>query len=188
MERNPYSAPATPVADIDPAMDDMAGEVLFFPVSATKLVLMSIVTFGIYELYWFYRNWELYRKRNGADIRPFWRAFFAFFFCYSLFEEIRKQADRHGVAGSVPAGLLTILWIAVSIMWRLPDPYWLISYLAVLVLLPANAVANRVNAMVAPGHATNSGFGAWNIAGLLVGGALLLLVVVGLVTIGTEPY
>lgn len=29
----------------------------YFPVSNTKLVLMSLATLGFYELYWFYKNW-----------------------------------------------------------------------------------------------------------------------------------
>ena len=32
---------------------------IFFPVSTLKLILMSIVTFGSYEIYWFYKNWKL---------------------------------------------------------------------------------------------------------------------------------
>jgi len=32
-----------------------AGQPIFFPVSRLKLVIMSTVTFGIYELYWFYK-------------------------------------------------------------------------------------------------------------------------------------
>ncbi len=34
-------------------------EVYFFTTSTLKLMLMSICTFGIYELYWFYKNWVL---------------------------------------------------------------------------------------------------------------------------------
>jgi len=31
----------------------------FFTPSTLKFVLMSVCTFGIYELYWFYKNWTL---------------------------------------------------------------------------------------------------------------------------------
>ncbi len=61
---------------------------LYFPVSLLKLVIMSVVTAGIYEIYWMYKNWALVREREKLDIRPFWRAFFGFFFCYSLFKRV----------------------------------------------------------------------------------------------------
>jgi hypothetical protein len=51
------------------------GQPIFFPVSPLKLVVMSTVTFGIYELYWFYQNWKLVKHRTRRDIMPFWRAF-----------------------------------------------------------------------------------------------------------------
>ena len=35
----------------------------FFAVPLWKLALMSFFTFGIYELYWFYRNWQRVRVR-----------------------------------------------------------------------------------------------------------------------------
>lgn len=31
---------------------------VFFAVSPLKLVVMSVVTFGLYELFWFYKNWH----------------------------------------------------------------------------------------------------------------------------------
>ncbi len=34
----------------------------FFTTSTLKLTLMSICTFGIYELYWFYKNWVLIKE------------------------------------------------------------------------------------------------------------------------------
>jgi hypothetical protein len=30
---------------------------MYFPVSRLKLAVMSTCTLGIYELYWFYKNW-----------------------------------------------------------------------------------------------------------------------------------
>ena len=53
----------------------------FFAVSVPKLILLSTCTSGLYELFWFYKNWRLVREREDSDILPFWRAFFGFFFC-----------------------------------------------------------------------------------------------------------
>src|SRR5690349_17919588 len=76
----------TPPPPIGPASSLPTGQPAFFPVSPVKLVVMSTFTFGIYELYWFYRNWKLIKQRTGASITPFWRAFFGILFCYQCFK------------------------------------------------------------------------------------------------------
>jgi hypothetical protein len=62
-----------------------------FPVSLMKLTVMSIVTLGLYELYWFYKNWTLIKERGKLEIAPFWRAFFAYFFCYQCFSPLQAN-------------------------------------------------------------------------------------------------
>ena len=53
------------------------GQPAFFAVSPLKLIVMSTATLGIYELYWFYKNWKLIKQRTESNIMPFWRAFLA---------------------------------------------------------------------------------------------------------------
>jgi hypothetical protein len=156
-----------------------AGSPLFFPVSILKLVVMSTVTFGFYELYWFYQNWKLVRHRTKRDIMPFWRAFFGFFFCYSMFREIQVSASERGLTATFSSGILTILWIGVTICHRLPDPYWLVSMLAVFALLPVQRTVSKLNACVTTNYDLNSRFTGWNIAGIVIGGLFLVFVVIG---------
>jgi len=151
----------------------------YFAVSLLKFTLMSIFTFGIYELYWFYRNWTLIRQREGTDISPFWRAFFAVFFCYPLFSRIRAYATSLDLHQSVPAGPLAAGWIITTLLWKLPDPYWLLSNLAFLFILPVQAVANRINSTVAPDHDPNRHFTAWNLVGVASGAVLMILAIIG---------
>ena len=54
---------------------------IFFATSPLKLVVMSTVTLGFYELFWFYANWQRLKRRRHPRISPFWRTFFAIFFC-----------------------------------------------------------------------------------------------------------
>jgi hypothetical protein len=39
-----------------------------FTASTFKLVLMSLCTFGLYEVYWFYKNWVCIKKRTGENL------------------------------------------------------------------------------------------------------------------------
>lgn len=105
---------------------------VYFSVSPLKLVVMSICTLGIYDLYWYYKNWRLIKEREQLDIMPFWRAFFAYFFCYSCFKKIRGTAASLNLNRYIAAGPLATGWIIVAILWKLPDPYWLLTYFSVL--------------------------------------------------------
>lgn len=146
---------------------------LFFPVSIMKLVLLSVCTLGFYELYWFYKNWKFVNERENLQIWPIWRAFFAFFFCYSLFARINVSSDTLGIESRASPGVLAAAWIIVTLSWKLPDPYMLISFLAVFALVPIQKVVNDINHVAAPGHDTNKRFGPRAI-GLIVAGSILL--------------
>jgi hypothetical protein len=154
-------------------------EPIFFPVSPLKLVVMSTVTFGFYEAFWFYKNWQLIKLRTQRQMQPFWRAVFPVFFCYSLFKEIHHAASQQSIAATYNPLLLAVAWIALRIAIRFPDPYWLVVWLSPLILLIIQQTVNRLNTSIAPAHDPNSHFSAWNILGIVVGGILFLLTIVG---------
>src|SRR5687767_12966469 len=58
MSSNPFEAPASPIEEGPLGSAVGPGEPLYFSVAPFKLVLMSVMTFGFYELYWFYRNFR----------------------------------------------------------------------------------------------------------------------------------
>jgi hypothetical protein len=152
---------------------------MYFPVSLLKLVVMSICTFGVYELYWFYKNWTAIKERAEPEIVPLGRAFFAPLFCYSLFSKIRATAKSRAIQDAVPAGPLAAGWIIFTILGRLPDPYWLVSLLSIAFLLPVQEAVNEINLVVSPTHSPNSAFTRWNVLAVVVGGLFLALLLVG---------
>lgn len=158
--------------------DAAAAEPLYFPVSPTKLVVMTWCTVGFYQIYWFYKNWALIKKRDASDIRPFWRAVFSIFFCASLLQDIQAAAQKRGLKG-FSAGGMAAAWILVTLAWKLPDPFWIITNLAVLLLIPVQRVVNELNSAAAPAHEGNGGFGGWNIFGVVVGGLLFVMSLIG---------
>lgn len=165
---------------IEQQMEDTEAFPLYFPVSPLKLVVMSICTIGIYDLYWFYKNWALVKEREKLDIMPFWRAFFAYFFCYSLFKKIQDSTDKVSLGKSISPGPMAAGWIIVTLLWKLPDPYWLITYFSVFFLVPVQYVVNELNDVVAPTHNRNIKFTGWNIVGVVFGGLIVILGVVGI--------
>ena len=150
----------------------------FFTASPLKLVVMSICTFGIYEVYWFYKNWKLIKERTGQKISPFWRAVFSPLWAYSCFKEIKACAGECKILESLSIGLLAIAYFAISVTWRLPDPYSLISFFLFLPLIPANSVALKVNQQSDAGYVQNGRFSALNWVGIVVGGVLLFFAII----------
>jgi hypothetical protein len=111
-------------------------------ISPSRFVLLCLVTFTIYELYWFYKQWKLIKEKQ--KLSPFWRAFFSIFYVDSLFKRLNKLAQGKGYKRNLHTGWLAGIWIIGSyVMWRLPDPYWLVSYLTFLPILPVVTAMNH---------------------------------------------
>ena len=157
------------------------GQPLYFAVGIEKLVALSICSGGIYELYWFYKNWKLVEARYETKISPFWRAFFAVFWCYPLFKNVAEVAKSREVKIDWQPGLLALGWIVVTLAWQLPDPLWLVSNLAVFFLIPFQKTVATLNASVAPSHAQNRGLSGWNVLLIVVGGLSWVLLGLDLV-------
>lgn len=159
---------------------------LYFPVSPLKLVVMSVFTFGLYEFYWFYKNWRLVTDREDPGMSRAWnvfssiaRASFTVFFCYSLFMRIQDSADEQEVPVSLASGFLAIGWIVTWFLGGLPDFWWLLSFGSVFFVLPVQKAVNRINAAASPGHDANRRFTLWNIAIVLAGVALIAFALYG---------
>jgi hypothetical protein len=150
------------------------GQLIFFDVSIPKLVVLSVCSLGIYELYWFYKNWQIVRARERSDISPLWRAVFGFFFCYAMFKRVREYDAQTGGAGALPAGALAAGWVVVTFLWQLPDRYSLMANLSCLFMVPVQAVANRINGGADP-HNKNARFTVWNWLTVALGSAVLVL-------------
>jgi len=182
---NPYQAPATVVADA--AAADLS-EPTYFPVGLPKLAVMSIATLGVYILYWFYVNWKAARRLDGDNPWPLARALFYPIMSYALFRRIELYALRIGLRERVAALGLALALFLLELAVKLPDPWWLVTFLAFVPLLPVQATVNAINAKAAPHADPNRRFTAWNVVGIVLGAAFLALIVIGLfVTVPPAP-
>lgn len=178
------SLPKATAADARTPVEVKVGEALratpfFFPVSLLKLVVLSTCTFGLYEMYWFWRNWNRIRVLGEPEIKPSLRAFFLIFYCYPCFIRIKLVGISRGVISAPPFGLLAICYILATFLWRLPAPLWLICFIKVAFLLPVQSYVNQINAVASPGHDPNSRFSIGNWIAVVLGGLLFVLVVIG---------
>jgi hypothetical protein len=152
----------------------------FFAVSKSKLIIMSVCTFGFYKIYWFYKNWSLVKERTGNDIQPVWRAIFTIFFVYQLFRSIKESAQANNVACSWNPGLLATTFILLAFTRRLPGPYSLIVMLNVIPLFAVQSTVNEINAKLAPFADKNEHYSGRNIAVMIIGTLLLGFVVIAI--------
>ena len=174
---NPYAAPAAAVAD--PRLDPGSRTAPFFSVGTTKLAVMSVLTFGLYEIYWAYRHWRTLRDVGGQKVWPVPRSIFFPVVSYSLFHKISDAAqDAEVPATFSPAGLAVAV-IAFALSSRLPEPYSLVSLASFLPLLPAQSAANEVNAKIAPLADPNTRFTLANFIWVVVLALLLVAAFAG---------
>jgi hypothetical protein len=173
---DPYAAPKAKVEDALPAASGTA----YFPVSRLKLAVMSIATFNLYQIYWFYKNWKNAQRLAGSNANAPIRAFFYGLTSYWLFKHVREHAQSIDPGTALPAGQLALGVLAFAMIANLPDPWWLFTLAGFLPLLPVQAAVNRVNEKLAPDADPNARFSGWNILWLVLGVLVLALAVLGM--------
>jgi len=135
---------------------------VFFAVSILKLVLLSLCSFGLYQVYWFYKNWQYVKERERLGIRVAWRVLVPYCYCYQLFKRVRDYDHPALELSSLEAGPLAIGWILTVFAGLLPSPYFLLNYLGFVFLVPVQLRVNQINAAVLPGHYRNTRFTVGN--------------------------
>ncbi len=147
---------------------------VFFPVSRRKLVVLSIFSLGIYEMYWFYKNWVLLKQRTRQGIIPIGRAIFAVIFCYDFFDEVVHTVLIRGKPQPFRPGMLALAYIGLTVCANLPYPFHLVALSNVFVLLRVQKVIDELNLCEAPHAEPNDQFSDGNIA-IIVFGTLGLI-------------
>jgi hypothetical protein len=115
----------------------------YFATPPAKFIAMSVCTFGLYEIYWSYKNWRIIKERDDSQIMPFWRGIFYPLWHYSLLTELSKDLESSALSSGAYRGFLTAIVVMLNALIRLPDPYWLISMLTFLAFLPALKAMRR---------------------------------------------
>ena len=152
-------------------------QVKYFPVAPVKYVLMSICTLGIYDIYWHYKNWKTVKVRDESRILPLARAIFYPFWFYSLLTDIAKHSGRGALSAWAYRAVLAIAVIVLSAVSRLPDPYWLLSFLTFVPALPAIIAIDRENAAAGVTMPPAFGYRPVNFVAFLLGGPIVVFLV-----------
>src|SRR5262245_7475725 len=151
---------------VDRAAADPAQRLPFVAVPTARFVLMSLATFSLYQIWWFYQNWSRVKQRTACEIRPFWRAVFSPLFCYQLVKTVRSTSEKLAVPAGLSAGTITGLYLVLLLCERLPDSWWWLSLASFAPLIPVVRQIEALHAALYPGFDCHVRFGRGHVLAL----------------------
>jgi hypothetical protein len=197
MSQNPYAPPTAPL-DPRPAAAASRPDQPWFAVGTRKLFVMSLVTFGLYCVYWFERQFRYQKRARGDSTIPFLRALFSIFFVHELFRRVEVAAGRADCGYGRRGGTLASVYVGATLLsaiqnmgddlrTRSHELRFVVaggSTLTILVFIfaltyPLFRVQGTVNDLLdltEPDRDRNETLTAWNWPVVIVGGLTLLLV------------
>lgn len=95
--------------------------------SKNQFIFLCFISFGLYQIWWTYKAWKIFKARDSYDISPAWRTVFSIFFLTGLFRRIKDFANQSGYNYNFEPILLFIGVLAINALAYLPDPFWLLS-------------------------------------------------------------
>jgi hypothetical protein len=174
-EFNPY-APPRALDDAHPhASAEAAAELSpYYTIPPVKMVLLSLASFGLFDIYWFYQQWKAVRARTGEDVSPFWRTMFSILFVNRLFGHVRSDSASAGVPALMSTGMLSAIFIIANLISRFETtktlgPVWLIGYAATVPMVIIQQEINQYHAVVTPNFNRNARWSFGNVITVLLG-------------------
>lgn len=96
-------------------------------ISTGKFIFLSIITFGLYLMWWTYKAWRFFKEKDNLDIMPALRTIFSIFFLIPLLKRILVFSKVNKYPKNYFPVSLFIGIIIVNLMSLFPDPFWIIS-------------------------------------------------------------
>jgi hypothetical protein len=125
--------------------DDSSSLPRFHVVGVPKLVFLSLATLGLYQVYWFYKHWSRVHSWTSNPVLPLGKALFAPVFAYRLFRYIREELDARAVPVYFDPTGASLLFVVLSGLVALPEPYSLFALTSVAPLAWAQASVRRLH-------------------------------------------
>ena len=140
---------------LQPGYNTDSSKLCFPSTPVWKIVYLSIISFGIYEIIYFYIMWKTLKNNFGYKVHAGARGLFACITNFWLFPILEKYFNAFGEKaffGTLAAGLYFI----VNFSSRLPDLYSLISFGTIAFLVYIQIKINRINKNNFPDAPQNS--------------------------------
>jgi hypothetical protein len=189
---NPYAAPSAPLM-VEPGPSS-GPEPAYYGTSTLKLSVMMLLTFGLYELLYWKRQWTA-RRAAEPDLSVLGRTLFSPFFAFEFCRELTLALVMRDCSLPPLLGAAAGLSFAVHVLQRFTDSFASDSLFLQGVLLCAQVAllcimqsgVNRV--LIADGHAdrTRGRVGVWTVLAAVLGLVVWLEVLAPGALVPDEP-
>jgi uncharacterized membrane protein len=136
---------------------------------------MSVTTLSMYQIYWFFKNYQRMNERVGGGGSPFWRAVAAPLTAHGLFAHVRTDAQSRFIPVRWSSAGLAVIYLGLTLICFFDYPWWTLALGSVFALVPVHATMEEVNRKVAPNAARDDSYSAANAAVIVLGVALTIL-------------
>lgn len=186
MNDNLYAPPAAALTKEAKASPE------FYAISRRKLLILSLLSYGLYACVWSYKNWSLYRKANQATLWPLARALFFVLYIHELYGLAHKRAIESGQKIDFDFDPWATAFVVLTVGARLFDSAaaqmqsWLPYKDLTLLAIPICAyILQRVQPLINcaagdPEGLSNDRFMPWNYAVIVPGVVLWCLTFLGI--------
>lgn len=187
MDNTIYDAPT---ADLNDAV--VAPKHEFYVVSTLKFSILFLGTFSLYSVYWFYKNWKMFKDFHNEDIIPVARAIFSIFFVHSLFAHVDRVIVDKDIEHRWFPSLLATLFILLAIGSAVADAFSnnessgsIADVISIVMMFPTCFILARAQIAINVSQddergTTNSKLGFLNYLWCALGGLIWLLAFAGL--------
>jgi len=149
-------------------------------------VLLSIFTFGIYEIYCFCRNWRHLKVHKSLDISPLRRTvgllvvpIYNIVLAYRQLRDIRDFSREEGIDKTYPPGWITFSYFIFVALLFLPYPFGFLCFLSVWPLPVVQGALNSYWQQEPAELMERKDFSGGEITLLWIGGILWILILIG---------
>lgn len=145
-------------------------------IAVWKFILLSVVTFGLYELYWFYKTWKFLKERNNLNISPFWRTVFSGLYAGSNAKHVLNISKTVNYQGNYSPTIIGLTYFGLNLTNSLSEPYFLLAFLGFIPLIPIVRAMNYYWQQENP-NLLQKGFTAWQIILIMLGAVLVIFTI-----------
>ena len=134
--------PAVKIVD-ERSVSSSKSKPVYLYIPTSRLIFMSVISLGIFISYWVYKNWRFIKERDGLDISPFWRGWFAIFNFHSLLKYIKEDPKvSHPEKPDYSCGWLTCGFVMFTLCG---NQIFIPSMVTFLFILPAHNYISKIN-------------------------------------------
>ncbi len=152
-----------------------------YVISIKKLIVLSTLTFGLFEIYWFYKQFKSFKAETKWGIIPWLLTLFNGVTCYNLFRRISSTIEKVDKKKKLEYFWLAVAYFMFLIVGRMPEPYFYTTVLSFLPLIPVQKAISFYWHKKLGKELGEEKFGGWNYVWAITGGLFILLVILAVI-------